>query len=201
MEIVYRGLPIKPCINGIIISWMDIIKYIKAEKDNYVEVDGWRFQIDYAMIYFMEKKHWGYYIPPLGVKDKNILCVGGGCGETAKYYLDNGAFHVHVIENNPICKDYLIYNHFKNNKMTFSLKDFDMSDISYIYDLLQFDIEGYELLLLPILDKLNIDIVLESHCTYITDRFIEKGFKEISRKEKGNKKIYGGVVQLCRLKK
>lgn len=205
-KIVYRGLSFKPSVNGVIVNWIDLNKYIEANKRGYFMFDGWAFSFQYGVLYLFENKYWSYYIPPSGLKHKRVLDVGGGCGETAKYFLDRGADHVHIIESNKECERYLKYNKItSNNKMTYEICRFKMdsrmiNDINNYYDLLKLDIEGYEMELLPYLDRLNIDIISESHCNYITDKLLENGFK-ILKGYTRNKEIYGGVVQLCRWKK
>lgn len=201
-KIVYRGLPFKLMVNGIILNWRNLITYIVANRGEYLDFNGWKFSLDYGILYIIERKYWDYYIPPSGLKGKKVLDIGGGCGETAKYYLDNGAEHVHVIEANPICEKYLDYNSNLNKNLSYEIKNFQIKDLYKRYDLIKLDVEGYEMLLIDdmSIDLINEDIILESHCNYITDKFIEKGFKLIKDFSK-NRDIHGGVVQLCRWKR
>ncbi len=166
-----------------------------------MEFDGWIFDIEYGLLYLNERrKAWNLYIPPTGLAGKKILDIGGGCGETAKFFLDNGADSVHVIENNDKCRRFLQANHEHDKRMTYEIDDFQGFEASDRYDLIKLDIEGYEMRLISYLDKLNVDIILESHSNYITDRFLEKGFTLLSKYRK-NKDIYGGVVHVCKLKR
>jgi hypothetical protein len=199
-KLVYNGMPIRLSACGVKMRWATLVEYLRANKGEYLEFAGWRFEFGYGLLYLRERRFWGYYIPFSGVRGKNILDVGGGCGETAKFFFDNGASNVHVIENNPICADYLRYNSNIFSNLTYQVKNFEICDITEKYDLVKLDIEGYEMILLPYLDCLNVDIIIESHDNYITDMFIEKGFKILTN-YKTNKNIYGGVVQICRLKK
>jgi hypothetical protein len=199
-KLVYNGMPIRLSAHGVKMRWATLVEYLRANRGEYLEFAGWRFEFGYGLLYLRERRFWGYYIPFSGVKDKNILDVGGGCGETAKFFFDNGASNVHVIENNPICADYLRYNSNMFSNLTYQIKNFEISDITEKYDLVKLDIEGYEILLLPHLDSLNVDIILESHSVYIADRFLEKGFKLLSG-YRVDKEIYGDAPQLCRLKK
>ena len=202
IKIVYRGLPFKLMINGIVLNWRNLITYIIANRGIYLDFDGWKFSLDYGILYIIERRYWSYYIPPSGLEGKMVLSVGGGCGEDAKFFLDNGAKYVHVIENNLLCEKYLEYNRNLDNRLSYEIKNFQIKDLKYRYDLIKLDIEGYEMLLIDEMniDLINKDIILESHCNYITDKFLEKGFKLIKDFSK-NKAIHGGVVQLCRWKR
>lgn len=104
IELKYSGLPFKPVFNGKVIGWKKLYTLLRHKKGNDVWIDGWVFNVDYGMLYFQEVKKWGYYLPPSGVKDKKILSVGGGCGEDAKFFIEQGADSVSIIEANPICE-------------------------------------------------------------------------------------------------
>lgn len=196
--IYYHGVPIKPTYKGRRYNWNTIIKMLKYLHGDYLEIDGWRFNISYGLIYLRERKGWGLYLPPDGVKDKIILDVGGGCGETAKFFLESGASRVDIIEANKECRKYLKYNSEHHNIRAY-IKKFDIKDIyDDNYDLIKMDIEGYEIELLPYLRYINQDIVLETHSQYITDKFMENGFNYCRPIDERDKEIYGGVYQLCR---
>ncbi len=202
MKLVYKGMPIGLSLNGRGFSWKLYPAFRHALKGDHLDFDGWIFDLDYGLNYLREisTKAWDGYIPPSGLKEKRILDVGGGCGETAKFFLEHGAKSVHVIENNEKCRRYLDANQKKNNQMTYEIADFTGPEVKGDYDLIKLDVEGYEIRLLPHLDELNSDIVIESHCNYITDRFLEKGFSLVTP-YKSSKEIYGGVVQMRRWKK
>lgn len=206
LSISYNGLPIKPKYNGRKFNWLTIFQMIKSleEDDNgnkYLYIDGWRFNISYGLMYLKENKCWNYYLPPDGVKDKLILSVGGGCGEDAKFFLEHGALRVDIVEINEKCREYLEYNSLYHN-IKYEIKKFNLADISKDkYDLIKLDIEGYEAELIPYLNWINFNIVLESHSQYITDKFIENGFNYCRPIKEGDTEIYGGVTQLCRWKK
>jgi hypothetical protein len=206
LKVCYTGLPIKPKYKGRTFNWIMIFQAIKSleEDDNgneYLYIDGWRFDISYGLMYLKESRRWNYYLPLNGVKGKLILDVGGGCGETAKFFLEHGAFRVDIIESNEKCREFLDYNSEYHNIRAW-IKKFDIRDIYYdYYDLIKLDIEGYETELIPYLDEFNIDMVLETHSRYVTDKFIEKGFSYARPNTEQNIEIYGGVNILCRWKK
>jgi len=197
--IYYHGSPIKPIYKGVKFGWVSFFKMLKYLHEDYLEIDGWRFNLFYGSIYLREKKDWNYYLPPSGLKDKIVLDVGGGCGETAKFFIENGALGVNIIEMNKECEKFLEYNSLYHN-IKYRIKKFDLSDmLKDKYDLIKIDIEGYEIELLPYLNEINIDIVLESHSQYTTDKFIENGFTYCELIKE--KRSLWGVTQLCRWKK
>lgn len=202
IKLVYSGLPFKPSLNGRQFRWGEWFQYMKYRKQGALEIDGWSFSDVYGLLYLREREAWSYYLPPDGLVGKTVVDIGGGCGETAKFFLEHGAEKVFVIEANPECEPYLKINSLNHPQLEYRICDFDFLKIySMKFDYLKLDIEGYEMGILNWLSVLkDRDVVLESHCNYITDLFLERGFSLIG-KEDVNKQIFGGVVQLCRWKK
>lgn len=185
-------------VNGVPVKWRKLIKrLIRGNYDH--TIDGWMFHEDYAILYLNEVGRWPReYLPPTGVKGKNVLSIGGGCGEDAKFFLDSGASSVHVIENNPVCEKYLKHNSGLDKRLTYELKSVSIMDLVLKYDFIKCDIEGYESIFIPFLDLIKSDMIVESHCNYITDRYLEAGFKVATSEPVVNNSIYGGVKKLFR---
>jgi len=62
----------------------------------------WRLTVGYSTsstVYYTSMKEESLELirTANGLAGKKILDVGGGCGETAKFFLDNGADSVHVM--------------------------------------------------------------------------------------------------------
>lgn len=198
LKLEYRN-PIRLSVNDQPVKMRTLLDlYISMGKDGYM-FEGWLFNLDYSVIYLKEKDKWKkYYIPPNGIKNYKILDVGGGCGETAKFFTDNGANFIDIIEPNSICWHYLEVNK-KNHKKkirniiktTFNPEEINFNE----YDLVKLDIEGYEMDLLPFLEGININIVLESHNLYTVNKFLKAGFKMFKEPPK-NIQLYGLVTQL-----
>jgi hypothetical protein len=52
----------------------------------------WRLSIPYGLLYIREHAKWNTdYMPPGGLKAKRVLDVGAGCGESAMWFLAQGA--------------------------------------------------------------------------------------------------------------
>ena len=161
-------------------------KLVDTYFSNYVLLkDGWRLNNESAEIMAREYPEWKYYLPPFNLKDKVILDVGAGCGETARYFLLNGAERVICIENNEECLRYLGVNSYRGNIFVIPL-DFSIDMLSDIdYDYCKIDIEGYEALIINGYEKgiikLNMlkSMVIECHSIYCINKFKEMGFKEI----------------------
>lgn len=175
--------------------------FYRDPTDEIIEVDGWRFAMYYGFIYLQESvKDWQYYLPPGGVEGKTVLDLGGGCGETAKFFLDHGAKKVIVVEPNPLCFDFLDYNAERHEELVVLKEKAKLPHLGLVCDLVKMDIEGYEAMFLPYLDDLNIDIVLEAHSNYIVDQFLLRGFKPFKPWSR-DREIFGRVDQLYRWKK
>lgn len=158
----------------------DVIKYRRGQE---IKIDGWRFTLDYGIVYLKERSTWFQYLPPGGVKDQVVLDVGAGCGETAKYFLEAGASKVIAVENNQEALTYLRLNAEAFNKIQVVPEAYQpFKHMSALTGLVKLDIEGYEINLLTWLEaypKANLNIVLEVHSVWMRDRFLELGFTQI----------------------
>lgn len=181
MRITYRGLPLKPTEGDAPFSWLCLPEVLLHIKGGNIEVDGWRFDMDYGVCYLTERRKWGYYLPPGGLKGKTVVDVGGGDGESAKFFIENGASKVIIYEPNPAAWPYLDYNQSHHPEMVVIKAPYDPRTLLEMsFDLLKIDTEGYEVELIPYLDKLtHRDIVVESHSNYSLDKFLEHGFKSL----------------------
>lgn len=163
---------------------LDVIKYRRGDK---IKIDGWEFSIDYGLVYLRERRNWYQYLPPEGVRGARVLDVGAGCGETAKFFLENGARRVYAIENN-----YEAFRYLVNNSRAATPRFKHIIPIGEAFDpgrhlnpnldLVKVDIEGYEIDLLYWLrarPDYNVNIVLETHSVWMRDRFLELGFTQI----------------------
>lgn len=155
-------------------------------KELYVNLkDGWRLNYESAEIMAREYPEWKYYLPPFNLKDKVILDIGAGCGETARYYLLNGAKRVICIENNEVCIKYLDYNSYHFNIFVIPY-DFSFEMLFDLdYDYCKIDIEGYESLMINAYELGLFELnrlkptVIEAHSHYCINKLKEMGFKEI----------------------
>lgn len=173
-------------------------------EEEMIEIGGWRFNLDYGFIYLLESgDDWNYYLPPGGVEGRKVLDLGGGCGETAKFFLDHGAAEVVVVEPNPGCFKYLDYNAERHEGIVVFKEKAKLIHLGLGCDLIKMDIEGYELEFLPYLDDVNVDIVLEAHSNYIVDQFLLHGFS-LFNSFRRNRELTGGgtggIDQLYRWK-
>ncbi len=117
-----------------------------------------------------------YYLPPFSLKDKTVLDLGAGCGETAWFFLKHGAGKVVCIE--PLASR---VNLIEENKRKLNLNIevvpgiFRLAHLDIPHDFLKCDIEGYEMELYPYTEKLG-PTVLEVHTGWIKEKFEKAGF-------------------------
>lgn len=158
----------------------------KYEDDIIILKDGFKLNIEFAELMAREYPDWGYYLPPYNLRNKVILDIGAGCGETARYYLLNGALKVICIDNDDICLNYLKINS-KNFNIDIIGESFKLEHLKLNYDICKMDIEGYEVLLINAYDNglLNIKelkpMIIECHSQYCINRFKEMGFRIVHR--------------------
>jgi SAM-dependent methyltransferase len=152
--------------------------------------DGWSFSDFRREMVIAEWAAWQQFYLPIDVRNKIILDVGAGEGETALFYLKHGAREVICIES-----DVQSFQILKQNSINHPLKGFnkrfEIDDLSLIQefniDFMKIDIEGYEQSLLG--SKLSIPCVCEVHGLQLRDSFRNEGWRiayaEKTHKESG----------------
>ena len=106
------------------------------------------------------------YVPPFDLKEKIVLDVGAGCGESAYFYFQHGARKVIGIESNHSKMKYLelnkrLFNHY-GFKFKFYLEKFDLQHLQLNFDFCKIDIDGGEVELLK-LKKIDFPLSIEVH--------------------------------------
>jgi len=122
-----------------------------------------------------------YYLPPFSLNGKTVLDIGAGCGETAWYFLRNGARKVVCIEQDKR-RARLIEENRKNLNLSIEIipHAFTAKHLSIPHDFIKCDIEGGEIELLPYAKKLK-PCVLEVHSAWIKQQFEKNGFHAITK--------------------
>jgi hypothetical protein len=165
------------------VPWLKLPEVLLHLKRGVFEYGLWRLSIPYGLLYVTEHAKWNTdYMPPGGLKGKRILDVGAGCGESAMWFLKEGARQVLCVENNQECRSYLERNARLNKGVSVLMGAFNPGEhLWYHIDLVKMDIEGYEVLFADYLDdhpEFNVDCVVEVHSVYQKDRFLKLGFSE-----------------------
>lgn len=138
----------------------------------------WKFSFERWQMIRREYADWKKHYLPIDVRGKIVLDVGAGEGETAKFYLENGAKKVLAIELSPTRYRYLIGNSKGRNILPvprpFAVEDlFDLD-----YDFAKIDIEGWEEELLDY-REFPKPMVLEVHGLQLQRYFKDAGFRVV----------------------
>lgn len=145
-------------------------------------MDGWTFDLLYGALYFRERSDtWAkFYLPPGGVRGLNVLDLGAGQGESAKFYLDNGAREVLCVErdddNLEMLRDNSKYGKLRIVGYDFTIKQLEIPEV----DVIKCDIEGFEFFLAKYLEghrDYNKEIIVEVHSVFHKELFEALGFK------------------------
>ena len=129
-----------------------------------------------------ESAEWELCYLPVSVKDKVVLDVGAGEGETAKFFLDHGARRVICIESDSAAFTFLHRNAGEHG-FTAIQKRFDLTDLKeFNFDFLKIDVEGYEEVLLDTV--LRTPAVLEVHGFQLREKFAQRGYR-IDKRSRG----------------
>ena len=110
------------------------------------------------------------YIPPSGLHGKIVLDIGANAGDSAAFFLSQGASHVIAVEPNQLFFSLLLHNIRRNNlSITPLYLSLDNSTVSTLlsipHDFLKVDTEGSESSLLLYNRDLG-ECVVESHPSY-----------------------------------
>lgn len=157
--------------------FMRTINEVRAERRfrASLEASNWHFSGFREKMIRQESLDWKRHYLPISVKNLVILDVGAGEGETAKFFLDNGARKVICIEPSKESFMYLKRNAASHPIVPLN-KFFEMLDLlTQSFDFLKMDIEGYEESLLE--TKLSCPAVVEVHGLQLKDKFQKAGWR------------------------
>jgi hypothetical protein len=134
----------------------------------------------YASIVITELINWKRdYKFPSSLKNKTILDIGAGCGESIFYFALKGCRNFIAIEPNTECAKLLEKNAEHNSLNVKVYNDFfNRSHLAETFDLIKCDCEGGESILLE--HQISKPISLEVHGLDLIKKFHEKGFKAIT---------------------
>jgi SAM-dependent methyltransferase len=101
----------------------------------------------YYLAVLNEVQYWPEYYLPVSVKDKVVLDIGAGAGESAAFYFLNGAKKVIAVEQNREASDLSRENLRGLDVQPFN-ESFRLEHLLIPHDFMKMDIEGGESLLL-----------------------------------------------------
>jgi SAM-dependent methyltransferase len=125
-------------------------------------------------MFIQEYPQWKRFYLPFSMRGLTVLDVGAGEGETARFFLENGAKKIVCIEPNHRAFEYLLGNA-RHRPMECFNKRFDLDDLVFrFFDFMKMDIEGYEEQLLGV--QLEKPSVIEIHGLQLRDKFNGGGY-------------------------
>jgi len=154
----------------------ELLNYNKLKYS--LKKDNWNFSHSKINMINKETKEWEKYYLPINIKNKIVLDVGAGEGETARFFLQYGAKKVISIENNKQYLKNLLINALNHPKIEVIYGSFLPFMINYEFDFMKCDIEGYEEILLDYTELLKYSVI-EVHGLQLATRFSYSGFRKI----------------------
>ena len=155
------------------------LKRVRTVEKTGLELDSWAQDIIFELPEFKK-----YYLPPFSLKGKTVLDIGACCGETAWFYLKQGAQKVICIEPDPTRVKMIEINKKNLNMNVEIIADcFRPEHLSLEHNFVKCDIEGYETLLLPYAKSLK-PCILEAHTWLIREQFEKEGFHVVCTPQK-----------------
>jgi hypothetical protein len=135
---------------------------------------------EYAPFIIYEFVEWHrYYKFPSSLKNKTLLDVGAGCGETIFFYALKGCRNFIAVEPNIQCAN-LLRKNAKNNSLNVKVYNdiFREKHLNENFDFIKCDCEGGESILLE--KEISKPISLEVHGLELIKKFQEKHFKNVT---------------------
>jgi SAM-dependent methyltransferase len=150
--------------------------FAQKQLERVLKKENWVLSSYGFHILFTGLPDWEKHYLPLDIRNKTILDIGAGEGETAFFFLSHGATKVISIERDAHVFKMLKNNALRHPKIIPINKAFTLSDLEIKADFAKIDIEGYEEVLLS-LDKMPCPTVLEIHGQQLQDKFAAKGWQ------------------------
>ena len=162
-----------------------------TDESSVLKIDGSTIKLlsGYRQMFLSEYSNWKkWYLPSdksKGIRGQVVLDVGAGCGETAYFFLKNGASKVICIEPNEKAFEILRENTRVNGWNVELLNEyFSLLKIPSSYDFLKMDCEGCEEQLLN-LSSIDKPSVVEVHNKKLSEE-LRKKFQLKTIYEKGD---------------
>lgn len=153
-------------------SYFKFARELQLKKD--LAVEGWSFNRFRFNVILDETEDWMRNYLPVDVRGKTVLDVGAGAGESARFFLGQGAERVVCVEPNPYAFDFL-----KSNAVCHRIEPvnafFCLEHLGIPHDFAKIDIEGYEELLLGA--EVLRPTVVEVHSVLLAERFRSEGWR------------------------
>jgi hypothetical protein len=128
----------------------------------------------YAATLFFEWPIWCKYYGLLNPKDRTVLDVGAGCGETAYFFIAKGATKVICLEPDHKACEILRRNVQTNNWPVEVIEEkFGPKHLNLKYDVAKIDCEGGERFMLDYFEPLK-PMVIEVHGTELMKSFAQR---------------------------
>ncbi|MCW4003530.1 MAG: hypothetical protein NWE95_06425 [Candidatus Bathyarchaeota archaeon] len=141
-----------------------------------LKAKAWTFSDFRISLILGERDLWDIRYQPVPLKDKTVLDIGAGEGETAKFFLEHGAKKVICIEPDEQAFNLLSQNAKNHPQIVPIRKKFELNDLkTHDFQFLKVDIEGYEEALLDTV--LEQPAVIEVHGLQLRDKFLQQGYR------------------------
>lgn len=178
-----RNLPVWMILGKKFKPWnvKDVFRIARMfrEQDGHYFTNVFGFEIEllerWAMMLGAELPVWNWaYLPPPSCRNGVILDVGAGCGESAAFYIHQGAQKVIAIEPDMQAFELLVKNVRKNNLNVECINDeLKVEHLYKVHDFAKIDAEGGESKLAEFGGELK-DCVVEVHSNEIYNELARK---------------------------